>query len=98
VTAIGVLRSLGTFPSSDCYGRSLPGTRVPQHTGVTDVPAVDRQAAVRHQGLHPRIQAAVGVRKNGHSNHGTGTAVYAPGSPVSRIAIAFIACLLLSRA
>jgi hypothetical protein len=33
----------------------------------------------------------VDIRENGHSNHGSGATVYAPGSPVSRISIAFIA-------
>jgi hypothetical protein len=36
---------------------------------------VDRQVTVRHQGLYPRIQVAVGVSKNGHSDHRTDTAV-----------------------
>jgi hypothetical protein len=36
---------------------------------------MDRQVTVRHQGLHPRIQAAVGVRKNGHSDHRTDAAL-----------------------
>jgi hypothetical protein len=70
---------------------SLPGAQALQHIGVSDVPAVYRQITVRHQGLHPRIQAAVGVRKNGHSDHRSGAALYRTGFPVSRIAIACIA-------
>jgi hypothetical protein len=76
--------------SGDGDDLSLPGTQALQHTGISDVPAVDRQVTVRHQGVHPRIQVAVGVRKNGQSNHGFGAKVFAPGSPVSRMAIAFI--------
>jgi hypothetical protein len=59
--------------SGDGDDSSLQGEQALQHIGVSDVPAVDRQVTVRHQDLHPRIQAAVGVRKNGHSNHGTDT-------------------------
>jgi len=77
--------------SGDGDDPSLPGAQALQHIGVSDVPAVDRQITVRHQDLHPRIQAVVGVRKNGHSNHGIDTAAYGPGSRVSRIAIAVIA-------
>ena len=58
--------------SGDCDDPSLPGAQALQHIGISDVPAVDRQITVRHQDLHPRIQAAVGVRKNGHSDHMAG--------------------------
>jgi hypothetical protein len=77
--------------SGDGDNPSLPGAQALQHIGVSDVPAVYRQITVRNQGLHPRVQAAVGVRENGHSNHGIAPTIYAPGSPVSRISIAFIA-------
>jgi hypothetical protein len=77
--------------SGDGDDPSLPGAQALQHTGVSDVPAVDRYIAVLHQCLHPRVQVAVGVGENGHSNHGTGATVYAPGCPVPRASIARIA-------
>jgi hypothetical protein len=61
--------------SGDGDNPSLPVAQALQHIGVSDVPAVDPQITVRHEDLHPRIQAAVGVRKNGHSDHRTDAAV-----------------------
>ena len=84
LTGVVVISADGDDPSS-------PGAQALQHIGVSDVPAVDREVAVRHQGLHARVQVAVGVRQNGHTNHGTDATVYEPGAAVPRTSIAFIA-------